>query len=147
MEKDFVYQPKSKGQLKNWYNQKVKDNKTDFLDFEDFYQWYSKQEKKCHYCGLKELESQKIVMLGSLKSNRFPLNGKVTQGRARGVWLEIDRKNPKGKYSRSNCVLSCYYCNNDKSDVFNEIEYKKFRKDRAGYLRNLSKKKDSGDKE
>jgi len=140
--KNFIYQSKSKEQLKNWYNQKVKNNKADFLDFEDFYRWYSKQEKKCYYCGLKELESQKIVMLGSLKSNRFPLNGKITQGRARGVWLEIDRKNPKGKYSKENCVLCCYFCNNDKSDVFNEIGYKKFRKDRISYLRNLTKRKD-----
>ena len=127
---------------KNWYNQKVKDNKLDFLNFEDFYQWHSKQEKKCHYCSLKEEESQKIVMLSILKSNRFPLNGKITQGRARGVWLEIDRKEPKGKYSKNNCVLSCYFCNNDKSDVFNEKEYNNFIKDRHGYLRKLSKRKD-----
>ena len=77
-------------------------------------------------------------MLSILKSNRFPLNGKFKQGRARGVWLEIDRKEPKGKYSKNNCVLSCYFCNNDKSDVFNEKEYNNFIKDRVGYLRKLS---------
>lgn len=139
MNKDFIYQPKTKQQLRNWYNQKVKQNKADFLDFDDFYKWYCGQKKECHYCGLKELESQKIVTLGLLKSNRFPLNGKVTRGRARGVWLEIDRKEPKEKYSKNNCVLSCYFCNNDKSDVFNEKEYINFIKDRSGYLRNLGK--------
>ncbi len=137
--KDFVYQPKTKAQLKSWYNQKVKQNKADFLDFDDFYEWYCEQIKECHYCGLRELESQKIVMLCLLKSNRFPLNGKVTRGRARGVWLEIDRKEPKEKYSKNNCVLSCYFCNNDKSDVFNEKEYNAFLNDRRGYLRDLLK--------
>ena len=138
--KNFVYQSKTKTQLKNWYNGKIKE-KVDFIDFEDFYKWYNKQKKECHYCSLTEEESQKIVMLGILKSNRFPLNGKITRGRARGVWLEIDRKNPKGKYSQNNCVLSCYFCNNDKSDVFNEAEYKNFIKDRREYLRNLREMK------
>ncbi len=35
--KNFIYQPKTKTQLKYWYNQKVKQNKNDFLDFDDFY--------------------------------------------------------------------------------------------------------------
>ena len=33
------------------------------------------------------------------------------------------RKNPLGPYSVDNCVLSCYFCNNDKSDIFSEKEY------------------------
>ena len=34
-------------------------------------------------------------------------------------------------------MLSCYFCNNDKSDVFESAEeYTKFQNDRAGYLRN-----------
>lgn len=137
--KDFIYKPKIKAQLNSWHKQKVREKKSDFINFEDFYEWYCEQKKECHYCSLKEKELQKIVMLGILKSNRFPLNGKITQGRARGIWLEIDRKESKGKYSRSNCVLSCYFCNNDKSDIFNEKEYKNFIKDRRKYLRNLTR--------
>ena len=44
MKKDnkiFIYQPKNKEQLKNWYNQKVKDNKADFLNFDEFLKWYN----------------------------------------------------------------------------------------------------------
>jgi 5-methylcytosine-specific restriction endonuclease McrA len=41
----------------------------------------------------------------------------------RGFNLEVDRKNPKGKYSPNNCVLACYPCNNAKSDVFSHAEF------------------------
>jgi len=37
--------------------------------------------------------------------------------------LEVDRKNPKGQYKPKNCVLSCYPCNNAKSDVFSYKEF------------------------
>ena len=136
----MLYEPKSKQALRNWYNAKVKANICDFNDFNDFYNWYNEQKKECHYCKLKENESQEIVMRGILISNRFPLNGKRKRGRARGVWLEVDRKKPKENYSRNNCVLSCYFCNNDKSDVFGEKGYSEFIKDRYGYLKKLLSK-------
>jgi len=125
--------------MEAWHKAKVKEKKFDFKDFNDFYNWYNDQEKKCHYCDLKEDESQKLVMLEKLKSDRFPEKGIIKRGRARGVWLEIDRKKPKENYSRTNCVLSCYFCNNDKSDIFDEISYKKFMKNRYGYLKKLIK--------
>jgi hypothetical protein len=69
------------------------------------------------------------------------LDGKTSQGRGRGMWLEVDRKDPKGKYSSGNAVLCCYFCNNDKSDVFYGDEYIEFFQNRVGYLRNLLKEK------
>lgn len=137
MANNFTYQPKTMKQLKDWYIGKVRKGISNFKDFEDFYQWYSEQEKKCHYCGLQEEESQKISMLGILKSKRFPQDGIIGKGTARGVWLEIDRQNPMGKYSRNNCVLSCYFCNNDKSDIFDGNAYGEFVRDRYGYLKKL----------
>jgi hypothetical protein len=112
------YHTKSSNQLRNDYNRRNRKKLNNFCDFNDFKNWYDSQIKICVYCNLIEEDCQKIVATGLLSSNRFPIKGKVYRGRARGMWLEVDRKNPKKKYSRENCVLACYFCNNDKSDVF-----------------------------
>ena len=134
---EFSYVEKPKEKLKaNFYLRNNKDL-NGFSDFEDFHSWFVSQDKKCYYCGIEEYEVQQIVVQGLLTSNRFPLNGENKRGRSRGMWLEIDRINPREKYSRENAVLCCYFCNNDKSDVFHGLEYKKFFQNRAGYLREL----------
>jgi hypothetical protein len=133
------YRPKTVKQLKSWYNSKVKAGTSDFTDLHDFLKWYNQQEKVCHYCNLSEEESQALVMRGLLTSNRFPQKGVIGQGTSRGAWLEIDRADPKGKYSRRNSVLCCYFCNNDKSDIFSANQYKRFVTDRPGFLRTLLK--------
>jgi 5-methylcytosine-specific restriction endonuclease McrA len=133
----YKYTQKTDDKLKvNFFRRKQKGLNR-FIDFEEFKNWYDSKEKKCHYCGLKEEECQEIVVTGILKSNRFPQNGVLGRGQSRGMWLEIDRLLPKSNYSLDNCVLCCYFCNNDKSDVFNANEYIEFRNNRVGYLRNL----------
>jgi 5-methylcytosine-specific restriction endonuclease McrA len=89
---------------------------------------------------LTEVECQKIVKTGLLTSKRFPKDGILGRGQSRGFWLEIDRVNPKENYSVQNCVLSCYFCNNDKSDVFDGENYKDFMKNRVGFLRKILSK-------
>jgi 5-methylcytosine-specific restriction endonuclease McrA len=131
------YIPKPIEKLKSNFNQRKNKGLNSFNDFDDFKDWYEKQKLECHYCGLKEEELQKIVMDGLLKSNRFPQSGIIKRGQARGVWLEVDRLDPKENYSEKNCVLCCYFCNNDKSDVFNGDMYKKFMENRVNYLRKL----------
>lgn len=133
----FVYQPKSCKQLRGWFSQKKSKGVNGFINFDDFHNWFKNQEPVCHYCGLKEIESQELVMKGILKSNRFPQNGIHGPGTSRAIWLEVDRLNPKDKYSKDNCVLCCYFCNNDKSDVFDGNEYSKFLNNRAVYLRQI----------
>ena len=108
-----------------------------FRSFDDFQQWYSVQELSCHYCGLSEVEMQEITMTGILTSKRFPQNGIIGQGTSRAVWLEVDRIDPNRLYSRDNCVLCCYYCNNDKSDVFAGNLYSNFYQNRVLFLRQL----------
>jgi hypothetical protein len=135
----FNYNPKSERQLKNWFSAKKKKSKISFKVFEDFKEWYDNQDKKCHYCGLTEQESQELVMTGKLKSKRFPENGALKRGKNRGIFLEIDRKDSNKNYSKDNCVLACYFCNNDKSDLFDAEEYKKFFQDRANYLKKIIK--------
>ncbi len=138
---DFVYRQKTPEQLKANYNSRIKKDLNAFISFEDFLTWYYNEEKICHYCGLTELQSQKIVTIGLLTSNRFPQNGLTGPGQARGMWLEVDRIKPKDAYSESNCVLACYFCNNDKSDVFDGEDYKLFFQDRFKFLTQLLEKK------
>jgi hypothetical protein len=137
MTKTFKYKPKSRTQLQNDYNRRRRGGNNGFDSFNDFANWYDNKEKKCHYCGVLEIECQEIVMRGLLTSRRFPHNGIITQGRSRGVWLEVDRLNPNGLYSGANCVLACYFCNNDKSDVFNGVTYPQFFQNRVAFLGQL----------
>lgn len=133
----FVYQPKTIQQLKKTYSRRVREGLNGFDSFDDFHNWYQEQNLVCHYCGLTESESQEISMTGILTSNRFPQNGIIGQGSSRAVWLEVDRLTPNGLYSRDNCVMCCYFCNNDKSDVFGGNEYTNFFQNRVQYLRKL----------
>lgn len=134
---DYTHLDKTDKQLRSWFSAKVRENKIGNMDFETFKDWYLTTERKCHYCGLLESESQQIVRNGKLISKRFPQNGKHGRGTSRGMWLEIDRYNPSGKYEIDNIVPCCYFCNNDKSDVFHGDDYKKFIKNRIGFLKQL----------
>ena len=131
------YEMKPEEKLKSDFSRRKQKGLNHYVDFQEFKNWYDSNEKVCYYCGLKEEECQKIVKTGILKSNRFPQDGKLGRGQSRGMWLEIDRLHPKDNYSLSNCVLCCYFCNNDKSDVFHGQDYKEFQNDRVGYLRKL----------
>lgn len=133
----FEYQPKTSKQLKASYDDRNRKGTNSFLSFEDYTNWYNSQPKICHYCGLTELQSQEIVVKGLLTSNRFPQNGRTGRGKGRGMWLEVDRIHPKKPYSEGNCVLACYFCNNDKSDVFSGDDYKLFFQNRKEFLERL----------
>ena len=133
----FQYKPKPEKKLRADFSRRKSNGLNGFTDFDEFKNWYGEIDKACFYCGLKEKESQELVITGVLTSSRFPQNGVLGQGRSRGMWLEIDRIDPKEKYSMENCVLCCYFCNNDKSDVFHGSEYKEFQNSRVGYLRTL----------
>lgn len=133
MSENWKYRPKTEEDMTKKFTQL----KPKSWDEEEFLRWYYYSPKKCHYCGLQEEELQEIVHRGILRSSRFRFQGLSIKGRTRGYWLEIDRKKPKEPYSRENCVLSCYFCNNDKSDVFDEKQYLEFMNDRVGFLRGL----------
>ncbi|WP_255036751.1 hypothetical protein [Lacihabitans soyangensis] len=102
-----------------------------------FLKWYQYQEKVCRYCGVSEKTCQEVIHKGLLNSKRFATEGVFARGVNRGYWLEIDRKEPNEPYSENNCVLACYFCNNDKSDVFNEKQYLEFKENRSDFLRKL----------
>jgi hypothetical protein len=73
---------------------------------------------KCHYCNIT---IQEIDQLGG--------NKKLYKKTLRGWKLEIDRLNSNFEYKPDNCVISCYWCNNAKTDEFTELEFVKIGKE------------------
>jgi hypothetical protein len=132
-----AHQPKTDRQLKALFKRKKMQGNFSFSDENSFLDWYRSQLSECSICGISEHSLQRLIRGNLLKSKRFPENGKVKRGKARGWWLEVDRNDPLKNYSVENCSLVCYFCNNDKSDVFTLDEYKEFSKNRMKYLKNL----------
>ena len=110
-----------KERIKKYYNA----NKSKLIGFEDqqsFINWYMHElyfnENKCHYCETSILKIRELLNAGII-------NGRAVRGSGkRGPSLEIDKKDASGIYDYQNCVLSCYYCNNDKSNTFGYELYK-----------------------
>ena len=94
-----------------------------FLNKYEFVKWFENtikaQDFKCYYCDTSILDIRLLIKQGKLKIRRIGYG-------ARGPILEIDRKTNSKGYTKDNCVLSCYYCNNDKSYILNSEVYKKY---------------------
>lgn len=69
----------------------------------------------CYYCGTTKEQFDKLYHAH-----------KIFKKTARGFNFEIDRKEPNKEYTESNCVMTCYWCNNAKTDEFNAEEFKPF---------------------
>jgi len=96
---------------------KLYNRKKISLPFFEFYKWYISPERKCHYCDITESQIKQLLDSGNLETKRL-----ATRGRK----LELDRMQPNLKYDNlDNLVLSCYWCNNAKTDTFTEEEFKK----------------------
>lgn len=91
--------------------QRVDYNLEKYWTREDFISWYEDELKVCCYCGCTVDELQLFYDLNNSKR-------KITRGKS----LEIERKKDE-PYSPDNCKLSCYWCNNAKSDVFTFEEF------------------------
>lgn len=68
--------------------------------------------QECFYCGIQQAQI-----------NELWKNEKLTK-RNRGYKMEIDRKDPNKGYVAGNIVLSCYWCNNAKTDTYTCREFK-----------------------
>jgi len=86
------------------------------LPYDDFKEKYHKdtEERECKYCKIKESEIKDLIDKEKIHTKRIYSRGKS---------LEIDRTNPNGKYIIGNIELCCYWCNNAKTDEFNEKEF------------------------
>lgn len=82
-----------------------------FSEFETLFPTDPKQ-RICHYCKISDHE------VGQLRDRR-----KIYTKRPRGYFMEVDRIEPNKEYSKENCVLACYWCNNAKSDEFSLSEF------------------------
>ena len=87
-----------------------------------FANWFVEQLKeyecKCFYCDSSIHDINKLIDEGLLKARSVRGNGK------RGPVLEIDKQ--ENGYCIDECVLACYYCNNDKSYTCSKDNYKKY---------------------
>ena len=104
-----------KQELKFLCKTHYKNNFEDVFSLSDFSEL--NKSDKCCYCNLtiekvKKLANKKLLF----KKNE------------RGWNLEIDRKNSNYEYSKENCVMSCYWCNNAKTDEFTYDEFIKIGK-------------------
>lgn len=97
--------------------------------FNDWYVGQLKQQQNCcYYCNVNQDDISLLIERGIIKSKRF---------NKRGNSLEIDRKDTR-LYSKENCVLACYFCNNHKSDIINSDDFKKhFGKAQFEYIKEL----------
>jgi hypothetical protein len=72
-------------------------------------------QKSCAYCGISVDQIKELGRSGLLHNKR---------SETRGYTLEIDRKIPNLEYTPDNCCMSCYWCNNAKTDEFSPYEFK-----------------------
>lgn len=87
-----------------------------FLKYEDFENLYLQEKEKicCGYCGISEKQIEYLIERNDIKTKRL-----ATRGRT----LEIDRIRPHSGYKKENIILSCYWCNNAKTDEFSLQEF------------------------
>lgn len=110
--------------IRQLYNNKQGED-FEFANFNEFYKWYltqfEKQKGCCYYCKTEE----------SVLTKLFEKKYTSVKRSNRGKHLEVERRDSySNKYNETNCVLACYFCNNDKSDIFSENEYFEYLKDR-----------------
>lgn len=121
--------------VRSLYHNKKNLDGFSFQTFNSFYTWYKtqfqKQEGKCYYCETDE------KVIATLFERKFQNRKRTT----RGKHLEIERRDSTDNlYNAENCVLACYFCNNDKSDIFDESEYLDYLKDRNRFFINQYEK-------
>lgn len=99
-----------KEEINSWkstYFNEVFERKLPKNEFEKF-----EKEECCGYCKT------------SIHSLRAMMESKqIFKKNERGYNLELDRKKPNMEYSTSNCIMACYWCNNAKTDEFDDIEF------------------------
>jgi len=133
----YQYHPASDDQIAKMYQKVRRSGQDQFFNKDNFFHWYYRQYLACPYCGLTEHNCQEVIMTGLITSEKFTSNAEITDRKSRGLWFELDRLDPHQPYDDQNCVMCCYFCKNDKSDIFTAAQYLEFRSDRGAYISNL----------
>lgn len=121
--------------VRSLYHHKKNLNGFNFQNFNSFFNWYKiqfqQQKGKCYYCKTDE------NVIATLFEKIFQNRKRTT----RGKYLEVERRDSiDNLYNSENCVLACYFCNNDKSDIFDESQYFDYLKDRNTFFINQYRK-------
>lgn len=105
---------------------KYNDGDFGFRTFKNFYKWYESQPKECCYCGTNEKDLEKLF---KVKNDESEQNKKLySKKRGFTATLQIEKLNPNKPYNESNCALACAFCNNAKSDMVNDKNFREFAK-------------------
>lgn len=87
---------------------------------------FNAQKGCCAYCETSiELIRRIIEAARNDKTVFYRFRG-TRGGGIRGESLEVERRDPDAGYNPANCSLACYFCNNDKSNVYTESDYQTF---------------------
>lgn len=88
-----------------------------FMSSEAFINWYGSDtdERYCRYCGVSESQINTLELKKEINMKRLSTRGKT---------LEIDRRESHKFYNQENIILSCYWCNNAKTDEFSLLDFK-----------------------
>lgn len=104
-------------------SQKKKEHPVDVFgdDFEAFFAWWCDKTpedgiRRCCYCEVDEKALKDAFDLKIISSKKQSFSGE----------LQIERKIPNGDYCAGNCEFACVICNNAKSDMISEDDFKKF---------------------
>jgi deoxyadenosine/deoxycytidine kinase len=85
-----------------------------FINENNFKIFYESTPKNCFYCGITVQKIDDLIIKDKINTKRLF---------SRGRKLEIDKKDPNGKYEKGNMAFCCYWCNNAKSDEFTDKEF------------------------
>lgn len=91
-----------------------------FKEPDKLLEWFNNQNDRCNYCEISQSELLKIV---SDRQGNLTLNQKTK--RSKGT-LEIEKLDPSKGYTFKNSVLSCPFCNNAKSNLISEDDWRNF---------------------
>ena len=113
-------------ELRNIYRDRTKKDPKAFDDFASFLDWWydqvdEKGNRKCYYCGIDE-KTAKEAFGAAAKGKISLLETKKTAWKNGS--MQIDRMAPKGDYSAKNCVFACVLCNNAKSDLITDEDFR-----------------------
>lgn len=91
---------------------------TDEVDYEAVKKLFqSGQELHCGYCGVSQKQIDELDKIYE------EYNGYGLTKRPRGYKMEVDQMFPDKGYIEGNIILSCYWCNNAKTDTFLPHEF------------------------